>query len=73
MYRCIENNDDPDNVCPPVWNGHKTIWEAYQETANKYADENFLGTRSKTVEGKPYEWKTWREIYELMDLFSRGN
>jgi hypothetical protein len=73
VNRCIENKDDPENVYPPEWNGHKTIWEGYQETARKYADEKFLGSRSKTQEGKPYEWKTWREIYELMDLFSRGN
>jgi hypothetical protein len=48
VISCIENKDDPDNVCPPVWNGHKTIWEGYQETARKYADEKFLGTRSRT-------------------------
>ena len=31
-----------------------------------------MGTRNPHKEGKPYEWKTFREIYDLMDKAARG-
>jgi hypothetical protein len=37
-----------------------------------HPDIRFLGTRNDSKEGRPYEWKTFREIYDLMDFFARG-
>jgi len=35
-------------------------------------DKDFLGTRSKTQEGKPYEWKTFKQIFEISDILAKG-
>jgi long-subunit acyl-CoA synthetase (AMP-forming) len=37
-----------------------------------HPNAKFLGTRSKTKEGKPYEWKTWKEVYEIVENFAKG-
>jgi long-subunit acyl-CoA synthetase (AMP-forming) len=31
-----------------------------------------LGTRNNSKEGRPYEWKTFREVYDIVDKFARG-
>lgn len=31
-----------------------------------------MGTRSKLVEGRPYEWRTYREVDELQQQFAKG-
>jgi long-subunit acyl-CoA synthetase (AMP-forming) len=31
-----------------------------------------LGTRNAAVDGRPYEWKTFRNVYDLTDKFARG-
>ena len=71
-YSCIENKNDPDHLAPAEWEGHKTIWEGYQATVQKYPNHKFLGTRSKTKEGNPYEWKSWSEIFEVQNDFAKG-
>lgn len=57
---------------PAEYNGCKTIWELFQKTVKRIPNNRFLGTRNPNKEGRPYEWKTFRETYDLMDLFARG-
>jgi hypothetical protein len=35
-------------------------------------NNKFLGTRNPNKPGKPYEWRTWREIYDIVDLYAKG-
>ena len=35
-------------------------------------DNKYLGTRNPNLPGKPYEWKTWRQVYDVVDLYARG-
>ena len=37
-----------------------------------FPNNKFLGTRNPNKEGKPYEWKTYREIYDIMINASCG-
>jgi hypothetical protein len=57
---------------PAEYKGSKTLWEMYQKTVKRVPNAKFLGTRNNDKEGRPYEWKTYREVYDLMDLFARG-
>jgi hypothetical protein len=57
---------------PSEVNGCKTLWEGFQRTVKRIPNHKFLGTRNQEKPGKPYEWKTWREIYDMQDLFARG-
>ena len=71
-YRSIYNKDHPDQVSEPIYEGCKTIWDLFQRSVRKFHSKRFLGTRNPNKEGKPYEWKTYRQIYDEMDLFARG-
>ena len=68
----MEHKDNPEALAPSELFGCKTIWELYQRTMKKFPNNQFLGTRNQAKEGAPYEWKTYREIYDLMDNFARG-
>ena len=35
-------------------------------------DERFLGTRNSAVEGRPYEWKTYKEANVIIQNFTKG-
>lgn len=48
------------------------MWEIYQENIRRNPNLPHFGTRNQGLAGKPYEWKTYREVYDLMDLFARG-
>jgi long-chain acyl-CoA synthetase len=59
-------------VCSTEFNGCKTILEALQKTVKEKGDRPFLGTRDSEAEGRPYKWKTFSEINDLVDAFARG-
>lgn len=68
------NKDNPSEVnCG--YKGHATLWEHYKETANKFAERQFLGTRDLVEEGTGtliYSWKTHAQIFEIMEALARG-
>jgi hypothetical protein len=72
MYSCIANKDHPDEVTPAECNGCRTLDAGFRKTVERMGDEQFLGTRNKDKEGKPYEWKTYAEIDELAESFAKG-
>ncbi len=48
------------------------MWEIYQENLKRNSNYPHIGMRNPKIEGRPYEWKTYREIYNLMEIFARG-
>eukprot|EP00347_Sterkiella_histriomuscorum_P011206 403373341 len=68
----ILHKDNPDIILPDEFNGCSTIQEIYQKTIKTYPNNKFLGTRDESQPGRPYVWKTHREIYDIVDLFARG-
>ena len=68
----ITNIDNPDARVPTHYRGCKTLWEGFKQTVDTMPDENFLGTRNSSKEGRPYEWKTYQEIESLSGKFARG-
>lgn len=44
----------------------------FERTMKRVPNHRFLGTRNNEKEGRPYEWKTFREVYELTLNFARG-
>lgn len=56
----------------PEFKGCKTLWELFSQTVKERNDRRFLGTRNKDKEGRPYEWKSFREIYDLTSNLARG-
>ena len=59
-------------MVPAEFNGSKTILELLRNTVKRAGHARFLGTRNEDKEGRPYEWKTFQAIYDLMDMFARG-
>jgi hypothetical protein len=53
-------------TAPQEYNGCKTIWEIFEKSVKDRPDNKFLGTRNAEKEGKPYEFKTYKEIYEIV-------
>lgn len=51
------------------------MWEAFDRTVKRVPNHKFLGTRNlPDAEGKlGYSWRTFTEVYSLMDNFARGN
>jgi hypothetical protein len=72
IFSCIANKDKPDHLESPEVEGARTLWDLFQRTVKKYPNMKFTGTRNNDKPGRPYEWKTYREIYDSMDLFARG-
>ena len=44
-----------------------TMLKAFKRSVRKFPNNNYLGTRDETQEGRPYKWRTWREVDELTD------
>jgi hypothetical protein len=68
------NKESPGQV-NVGYNGFSTIWEQYQHIVKKFPERPFLGTRDKVEEGTGnliYSWKTYLEIFEIMETLSRG-
>ena len=71
-YSCHTNKETPDQFGPLEPDGCKTIIDVFDMQAKKHADRKFLGTRNQSKEGKPYEWKNYRQVSQLKDDLSRG-
>ncbi|CDW90135.1 long-chain-fatty-acid--ligase 5 [Stylonychia lemnae] len=69
---CIANKDNPGQVKGPEYKGMKTIYDLTQYALRKYPNNKFLGTRNSQIDGKPYEWLTYREVLEEKDTLARG-
>ncbi|CDW89813.1 long-chain-fatty-acid--ligase 5 [Stylonychia lemnae] len=69
---CIENLQNPDHFRAGEFEGCKTVFEVQSKSLDKFGSNPFLGTRNNAKEGRPYEWKTFREIYNLMEDFAKG-
>jgi long-chain acyl-CoA synthetase len=53
--------------------GVNTIWKAFEETAKKHGERNFLGTRRQEGKDfKEYVWKSYNDIYKLSTGFCGG-
>ena len=48
------------------FDGLTNIWEAFERSHKRIPNSRFLGTRNPNKEGKPYEWKTFAEVRELL-------
>ena len=60
----MSNKSDPDTLKGPSYHGMHTILDLFDFAIKRYPNHKFLGTRNINVAGKPYEWKTYREVYE---------
>ena len=70
----IFNKDSPGEV-NVGYKAPNTLWEQYRETAQKFKERQFLGTRNLLDEATgnlTYSWKTHGEIFELMEFLARG-
>ena len=52
--------------------GCETILDCFEYSVKRVPNRQFLGTRNLNKEGKPYEWKTFKEVSELKDNLARG-
>eukprot|EP00347_Sterkiella_histriomuscorum_P022663 403337627 len=69
---CMTNKDNPDKVLGPDYHGMQTILDLFNYALKKFPNHKFLGTRNQDKQGAPYEWKTYREIYEETEYLARG-
>lgn len=53
-------------------NGIDTILKLFRSSAAKCKNIDFMGTRDQSKPEKPYVWKTWHEIDELVTKVGRG-
>jgi long-subunit acyl-CoA synthetase (AMP-forming) len=66
------HKENPGNLLGNELLGCKTLWELYQRCIATWPDKKFLGTRNNAKEGRPYEWTTFRQVYDNMDALARG-
>jgi long-chain acyl-CoA synthetase len=67
----INCKDENDLVRYP-YDDVKTVWDAFQRSVKKFPNNDFLGTRNDKKEGRPYEWKTWKQVDEIVLNLSKG-
>ena len=72
VNRSIANVKNPDRYIDAKPNGCSTLHECFEYTVKRIPNRQFLGTRNESKEGKPYEWKTFREIAIIREHFSKG-
>jgi len=60
---CKMNLGDPGAFPTIEYLGGDTLWYLYQKTVDKIPNHNHLGSRNTKVEGAPYEWKTFIQVY----------
>jgi long-subunit acyl-CoA synthetase (AMP-forming) len=71
--RCVKNEGgDLDYLAPQTVFGCSTLEELLERAVTLYGDDNFLGSRNNQKEGSPYEWKTFRQVYDIVDKIARG-
>ena len=72
LSRCITNKDKPDYLAPAEYQGCKTILQMFDKTVKRCPANRFLGTRDESEPGRPYKWKNFKQVYDLMEVFARG-
>ena len=71
-HSSIKNKDHPAELDSGVYEGCHTIYEAYVRTVKRIPNHKQLGSRNLAKEGQPYEWLTFKEVFELQADFARG-
>ena len=69
---CSANKDSPNDIAKEEFKGCKTVWDAFSYALKNHGDLEFLGTRNKAIAALPYEWKTFKQVGELVNLFAKG-
>ncbi|CDW80980.1 long-chain-fatty-acid--ligase 5 [Stylonychia lemnae] len=69
---CIQNKNDPDKAFPKDYYGSKTLLELFEKAISKFGDNKFLGSRNNDKAGRPYEFKTFKEVAIQMDDLAQG-
>ena len=50
-----------------------TLLKAFKRSVRRFPNNPFLGTRDESVEGRPYKWRSWKEVDEITENLARGN
>ena len=64
--------EDPNKLTERPFDDVHTLLDAFKRSVRSSPNSEFLGTRNSKVEGRPYEWKTWREVDEISTALSLG-
>lgn len=62
----------PDQLVEKPADDVDTMLKAFKRSVRRFPNNNYLGTRDETQEGRPYKWRTWREVDELTDQLAQG-
>lgn len=69
---------NPFTINKPLFSNNKlnlpSMYQAFEHSIRTFPNNNFLGTRKKLAENKygAYEWKTYKEIEELVVKLCKG-
>ena len=69
---CIRNKDHPDEYKGKEYHGMKTMLDQFNFALRRFPNHKFLGTRDQNQPGAPYEFKTYRQVYEETLFFAKG-
>jgi long-chain acyl-CoA synthetase len=72
MCRSFLHKDSPSELYGSEVFGCKTLWELLQRCMTNWGEKQFLGTRNAAVEGRPYEWSTFNQVYGNVIPLARG-
>jgi hypothetical protein len=53
-------NENPNEYKATPYPGEDTMLKSFKRTVKRLPDLEWLGSRNPAVEGRPYEWKTWK-------------
>jgi hypothetical protein len=56
----------------PLNDEYDTILGGFEHTVRKFPNREYLGSRDENQPGKPYVWKTFREVDEITTNLARG-
>jgi hypothetical protein len=71
-YSNIANIDNPDHFSKYPYEGTNTILKGFQKSVERVGLRNFLGTRDDLEEGRPYKWRSYKEVDEITDNLVKG-
>jgi hypothetical protein len=60
-------------VSGPENDEYDTLLKGFENSVRKFSNRSYLGTRDDSQPGRPYVWKTYREVDEITTNLAKGN
>jgi hypothetical protein len=59
-------------ISGPPNNEYDTVLKGFEYSVKRFPNNDYLGTRDATQEGRPYTWRTFKEVDEIVTNLAKG-